>query len=1119
MPDQSIYAQNQTQIMKKKLLVALKQLAMRLIVIQILLAFFVFASYATDARGQEVLNRKISISVRNTELKNVLEQVQILVDAKFVFSPSIINVKRKLSFTLQDNTVAEFLKKMVLPLGIGYKAVGNMIILYDARDKDEANKILVIDEIVQAERATADRDVSGAVVNEKNEPVAGASVLIRGTRIGTLTDAQGKFRLSVPGNQIVTLEISSVGYQTQIVEVNASTNAVTVNLSTNVGGMDEVVVIGYGTQRKGDITSSVVSLKSENFVKAPVKDIGQLMQGKFAGVIINNTSGDPTSNVGIQLRGRTTLFGASSSPLILIDGMPGDFNTISPEDIESIDVLKDGSAAAIYGIRANNGVVIITTKKHSNAKTNTVEYSAVFGTEKVARKLDLLTAQDVRSLLQDTSLHYTGKDNGYNTDWFKEATRSPKTQIHNLTFRGGSRNTNYIFNLNYRNIEGIFLKTFNNQFSGRADIQHRMFDDKLKFDFQLLGRQVKSQNGDGYVYHQVNIQNPTSPVKNTDGTWFEEHTIDYDNPISLIEEYDRSFKSQYTRFNANVVYEPMKNLSLTALFGYGKYNHQVGFSTTHEHRNNTEGSNGGFVSIDTRESIDRLFEFTTEYKKIFGKHNLRTWLGYSYQENEAWGAYADNNSFQTDVFGYANIGFGYGLQNSTAHMSSYRGDNNIIGFFGRVSYQFMDRYLLMASLRREAHSHLKGANKPWGWFPAVSAGWKLNEEEFIKSLNVFDNLKLRYGFGITGNAPNSPFLALTRLNYSGFVYVNGQWIRALSPASNPNPALRWEEKKEHNLGLDFSVMRDRLFGSFDLYDRTTDGLLYDFQVPVPPNLYPSTRANVGVLNTKGIEVSVSYRPVVKKDFEWTTQALYSSSTTKLVRLSNDLYKLTNDYFEAGYLAPPIYDATHIVKVGEKIGNIWGYKVTDIDENGRWIYQDSTGKSVPSAGFKKEFKNKHVLGNGLPKFYLGWNNTFRYRNLDLNLTMRGAFGYQIVNIQRLLYEPRNDETALNRLKSGYDKVFGKAVLSKNEPGSFNSYYVEDGDFWKIDNVVLGYNFNTSKIKYIKNARVYVSLLNALTFTDYSGIDPEVDWGGLTPSRDPSSKYPTTRQYSVGLNVTF
>lgn len=1092
---------------------------MRLVITQVLIASFVIVSYATDARGQEVLNRKFSITVKGTELKTILEQVQTLTDARFVFSPSIINVKKKLSISVSNQTIEDFLQQTVRNLGIGYKAIGSIIVLYDARDREEITTIALLSEMVSDGRPDADRELTGTVTNEKSEPVGGASVFIRGSKIGTTTDLQGKFRLSVPGGQGVTLEISSVGYQTQTVEVNAGTNLVNVILSTSIGGLNEVVVIGYGTQKKGDVTSSVVSLKSENFVKAPVKDIGQLMQGKFAGVIINNSSGDPTSNVGIQLRGRTTLFGASSSPLILIDGMPGDFNTLSPEDIESIDVLKDGSAAAIYGIRANNGVVIITTKKHSNLKTNTVEYSFVLGTEKVARKLKTLTAGDMRRLLQDTSLHYTGKDNGFDTDWFDEATRSPITQIHNLTFRGGSRNTNYIFNLNYRDIEGIFLKTFNNQFTGRADIQHRMFNDKLKFNFQLLGRQIKSQNGDGWVYHQVNIQNPTSPVKNPDGTWFEEKTIDYDNPIGLIKEFDRSFKSQYTRLNANVVFEPVKDLSVTALFGYGKFNHQIGFSTTHEHRNNTEGSNGGFASADTRESIDRLFEITAEYKKTLGDHNFRAWLGYSYQENENWGAYAENNSFQTDAFGYANIGFGYGLQNSTANMSSYRSESNIIGFFGRASYAFMDRYLLMASLRREAHSNLYGANEPWGWFPAVSVGWKLNEEAFISRLNIFDELKLRYGFGITGNAPNSAFLALTRLNYSGFAYVNGEWIRTLSPASNPNPALRWEEKKEHNVGLDFSVMRGRVFGSIDWYDRTTDGLLYDYQVPVPPNLFPSTRANVGVLNTQGIEVSVSYRPIVTPKFDWTTQVLYSSSSTKLVSLSNDLYKLTNNYFESGFLAPPIYDATHIVRVGERIGDIWGYKVTDIDENGRWMYEDSTGKSVPSASFKKEFKNKHVLGNGLPKFYLGWNNTFRYKSFDLNVTMRGAFGFQIVNIQRLLYEPRNDETSYNRLLSGYDKVFGKAVLSKNEPVSFNSYYVEDGDFWKIDNVVLGYNFNTSKWKYVRNVRVYCSLLNALTITGYSGIDPEVDWGGLTPSRDPSSKYPTTRQYSVGANITF
>jgi hypothetical protein len=397
-------------------------------------------------------------------------------------------------------------------------------------------------------------------------------------------------------------------------------------------------------------------------------------------------------------------------------------------------------------------------------------------------------------------------------------------------------------------------------------------------------------------------------------------------------------------------------------------------------------------------------------------------------------------------------------------------------------------------------------------------GWRINEEPFAQNLAFVDNLKLRAGYGVTGNPPKDSFLGVATLSYADYFLVNGSWIRSLVPSQNPNPNLRWEEKKEFNFGLDYSFKNDRIYGSIDYYIRRIDGLLYDYQVPSPPNIYTSTRANVGVMENKGLEVMVSVVPVKTPDFSWTAQVLYSTNSNKLVSLSNDLYQLATNYFTTGNTGIPIQTHTHIVEIGKEIGNFHGYKVVDVTDDGNWIYETRDGERVEYENFTRSFDDKRIIGNGIPKFHAGLNNTILYKNFDLSVTMRGSFDYQIINYQRMYYENTGDER-YNRLKSAYDKVFGKAVLNKNTPLEFNSYYVEDGDFWKIDNITLGYNFKKTNLKFIRSARVYVSSLNTFTITGYKGIDPEVNWTGLTPGIDNRDKYPTTRTFTLGANITF
>ncbi len=1088
---------------------------MKFTVLQIIIATTVTAlAYSHDSNGQEVLEKKVSLKVTNENMKSVLKKIEHQIAIIFTYNADLLANKNKVTVEFDSTRLSDAID-LLFDHSVEYETLNNQVIL-------RPRKRSSIDQPANSDATQpAAIRISGVVTDEQNLSLPGVNVLEKGTTNGTTTDTNGAFSLTVD-NENSILVFSFIGFQTQEVPVGTRTDF-SISLTPDVQSLEEVVVVGYGTQKKADVTSSIASVKSEDFVTGAVKDAGQLLQGKVAGLTIANPSGDPTSGVQVLLRGNTTINGANITPLVLVDGIPGDLNTVAPNDIESIDVLKDGSAAAIYGVRGNNGVILITTKRFKKGEINSLDYSVQLSTQRIARKLDMLTAADYRQQIADGTRDASW-DNGANTDWLKETTQNPFSQVHNLTFRGGSSTTNYLFNFNYRAFNGIMLKSDNDVFNGRVDIVHTMFNDKLKFNLGIIGRQnTYTTTGDGYsfngwTYRQMMIQNPTSPIKDQDGNWFQEGIFDYDNPLARIYESDGRNKSQYTRYNARIMYTPIDGLSLNANMAYDKNNQSRGYSETKKHISTTRDGRNGYASIGDDENIYRFLELTGEYKKNINDHEFSVLGGYAYQENEWLGSWLQNYDFPTDAFGYANIGTGKALAEGKAAMGSYRGITNLISFFGRATYSFKDKYLLMASVRHEAASQLYGTKKPWGTFPAISVGWRINEESFMQGISSLDNLKLRAGFGVTGNPPKNSFLGVATLSYSDYFLINGSWVRSLVPSSNPNPDLRWEEKKEYNIGLDYGFFNDRLYGSIDYYIRRIDGLLYEYQVPSPPNLYTSTNANVGLMENKGLEISMSIVPVKTPDFKWTAQFLFSTNANKLVSLSNDLYKLETNYFTAGNTGVPIQTYTHLVEIGKKLGNFHGYKVVDVTDDGNWIYENKAGERVDYANFNRSFDDKKVIGNGIPKFHAGFNNTIAYKNFDLGITMRGSFGYQIINYQRMYYENTGDER-YNRLKSAYNKIFGKAVLNKNIPLEFNSYYVEDGDFWKIDNITLGYRFNNLKVKAIRSARLYISSMNTFTITKYKGIDPEVDWTGLAPGIDNRDKYPTTRTFTLGADITF
>ncbi|WP_081698265.1 TonB-dependent receptor [Bacteroides graminisolvens] len=1064
-----------------------------------LLFLCTFSAFAVDAHSQ---NARVTIHKVQVPLEDILNEIESQTDYLFLYTNEI-DVDKKATVKVKSQPVSQLLNGLLAKSGITYQMEGTHIILSEKK--------------VEEHQALPDKiKVTGTVKDANGEVIIGASVVEENTTNGTITDISGNFVLTVSDNAVV--KVSYIGYVAQQVKA-VQGKPLNIVLREDTKTLDEVVVIGYDIQRKGDVTSSVASIKSEDFSKGAVKDVGQLIQGKVAGLAITNPSGDPTSGTQIKLRGTNTIGGANTDPLVLIDGVPGSLSTVAPEDVESVDVLKDGSAAAIYGTRGTNGVILITTKQAKGAQINSVEYNAYVSTSQIVKKLDMLTADEFRAM-------YPTEDHGANTDWLEEITRTPLTHVHNLSLQGGNSSTSYIANLNYKSGQGIMLKSGIESFQGRIEILHKMFDGKLQLKFGMIGKknQFSSTSSagsfNGYTYRQAILRNPTDPVKNEDGTWYENlNKFEYENPVARLEESTGNVKNTEMRYLGNIIYNPLKDLKLTAMMSYVRSNRNHGYSESLEHISALRDGYFGWSSVGANTRMEKLFELTALYSKSINDHKFSVLGGYSYNETDYEDMYFANYGFQDDYFGgWHNIGIGSALKLGKADASSSKSTTNLVGFFGRATYSYLDKYLLMASLRYEGASQLWGTDNEWGIFPSVSLGWRITQEAFMKEQRLFDDLKLRVGYGVTGSQPANPFLGIAMLKYDKYAYVDGKWVQTIVPASNANPDLKWEEKRETNIGLDFTMLKGRLSGTIDLYNRDVEGLIYNYTVPTPPNFYPTTTANGGKMQNRGIEVLLNIVPVIAKDFEWNTTFTFSTNSNKLKSLDGSVFKTDYDYFDTGWLAEPVKTSSHRVQVGEKIGNFWGFKVVDVDNNGKWIYEDKDGKLVPYDEFSRAPEEKKIIGNGLPQMYAGWNNYVQYKNFDLSISMRGAFNFDIINEARMYYENSKNSRLENRLKSVNNKIFGKTMLSKEVDPEFNSYYVEKGDYWKIDNVTLGYTLKNVG-KYIKSIRLYGSILNALTITGYDGVDPEVSASGLNPGYDSRDQYPSIRSFTFGVGFKF
>lgn len=952
--------------------------------------------------------------------------------------------------------------------------------------------------------ALAQKKISGVVTSLNGEPLPGVVVIQKGTSNVVQTDAYGNFVISVTDGSNSTFNFSCLGYKDVDVTYSGQ-NPFSVTLEDEFTQLNDVVVIGYGTTTKKEVTGSVASLKSEDFVSGNNSSPYDLINGKIAGLsIIKGDGADPNGGVSVQLRGTTTM-SAGASPLVVIDNViGGTIDSINPEEIESIDVLKDGSAAAIYGTRGTNGVILITTKRGKKGESARVDFSTYVSTQSVSRKTEMLSADEFRQVL---ATGRTGFDGGASTDWLDAISRkTPITQYYNLALSGGSQNMAYRASASYTDDKGLIKKSDRQDLRGSINLEQGLLDNRLNISYKLNYSSRVAHPTDQYVVQQAVRRNPTEPIfdeadKAHGGYYTNTAPFQYYNPVAMLNESD--VENRYRTFLGSVraSYKLLDCLTLSAT---GSFNQYSGSSSSYKSKYYPQDAvRNGEASVNNYWNLTKLLDIEANFSKKFGDHSLQVLAGYSYSDNVYETSYMWNKNYDADYFKWHNIGSGSGLQDGEASMSSSKESSKLIAFLGRAVYNYKEKYLISASLRYEGSSRF-GANHKWGLFPAVSVGWRISEENFMKGIKWIDDLKLRVGYGVTGNQDIANYQSLARLTTSGKFYYNGQWINSYGPASNKNDDLKWERKGEFNVGVDFSVLGGVITGTIDYYDRTTRDLLYTYAVPVPPNLYSRKFTNVGVIQNRGVEFTLGATPLRRENFVWTSTLTLAHNSNFLKSFSNSDYAM--QYLEMGYIDTDFKQYTERIYEGQPIGNFYAPVFTGMDENGNATYKGvAAGEAVNESVYE-------VIGNAYPDLTFGWGNNLKYKNWDLSFLFRGSIGNDVANIQRLFYEGYYYFGGKNILKSTLDSPDNAGQTT------WSSHFVEDGSFLKLSNVTLSYTWKPN-VSWLRALRVYLTGENLLIITGYKGVDPEVSLNGLAPGIAWDSYYPAARTFLLGVNISF
>lgn len=1102
----------------------------------------VLFAYTSDA--QSIDDIRISLKLDQQDLPQVFKEIEEKSGMSFTYQFSTTLFKdnpSRISLQAENETLSKILYDIAGQSGLSFKQVNeNISVKVRNTELFSAGTTSAVEEI----------KIKGTVLDEKGNSIPGATVLVKGTTTGTATDLNGAFSFNVPDG--ATLIISFVGYVTQEVAIGNRQN-IEVVLKEDAAQLDEVVVVGYGSQKKSDLTGAISSLNADDLTSGgTVSNVAQAIQGRASGVVVTQNSKAPGGSMSIRIRGANSV-SSSNEPLYVVDGFPTDNGiNINPEDIASMEILKDASATAIYGSRGANGVVLISTKRGKAGEGN-IAINAYTSTQNVIMPFNMLDGKDYMNLANDLYKEINGQENqengaytasqlasDVNTDWIDVTTRRSLVQNYSLQITGGSEKTKILTSLGYFDQEGVLNNTSFSRLSGRVNVDHQI-NDYIKTGVTMMAQRENSnyQVYDGNilnsnVLYSILTYDPTVPVYNADGSFARPPGGRGDNPLANLTA--RQNDVQKSTLNGSMFLEIALAKGLKARIDAGTEIREDRLGGYLSRASYQGGINDGVANLSSYSLTHNLFDmFLTYDKDINDRHTFQVMGGYSYEKyiNESNGI--NVYGFSTDLYGYNNVG----AASTITGVSSGKSENLLVSFFGRGNYSLDDKYLFTFTVRADGSSRFGEENK-WGVFPSGSFAWRVVDEDFMQNQTLFSDLKFRMGYGRTGNERIGNYASYglvsnAKYTYDGFTNSSGTYLNNTSPE---NSKLKWETTDQYNLGVDFSLFDNRLTFNLDGYYKRTDNLLIRVNLPKYSG-YSSGLSNVGSTENKGFEFGMEYQVPTSSDFSWKTGLNFSVNKNKVLSLGDQSEILLTSSKPIGNVSEESYA---IIQEGQPLGSLYGYKYIGVLQEGETyapqpnskagdpLFVDVNGDGLITSA------DRSIIGSAYPKFTFGFNNSFFYKNFDLSLFFYGKVGNDLLNMTRMNLEWNRTEESLNRWTPSNTEtdIPRNGFFYSQYGGYINDHFIEDASFVRLRNITLGYNVPL-KTKAVQSIRIYAMGENLFTISNYSGWDPEVDtkgyendnlvkYGGNAQSANAGAgldfnSYPSMRSFTIGISAKF
>ena len=1076
------------------------------------------------AVNTEAQNAVITFPSNSISVGQLIEEIEKQTDYLVVYSNREIDTNRQVIIQNKSAKVSSYLKETLAKVGIGYKFENDYIIL--------SKNTSLLDQIQQEK-------ITGIVTDVKGEPIIGANVSVIGKSIGTITDIDGKFTIQASlGN---TLQVSFIGYKTQTTKV--ANKHITIVLQEDMEMLDEVVVIGYGTVKKSDLTGSVSSISQKNIKDQPMTRLDQALSGRIPGVVVITNSGAPEQSTQIRIRGANSIYGGNS-PLYIVDGVPNTdlFNNLAPNDIQSIEVLKDASATAIYGSRGANGVILVTTKRGAEGKTN-IHLETEQSISTIAKKLDLLSASEYAEFYNEYRREKGAnqdffspdeitqwKKNG-GTDWQDLMFRTAHTQNYKLSISGGIPKLQYLVSMNMMDIEGILKESKSQKFSLRSNITADVTNWlKMNLDVNAVRRKTNKngpRGGVGTIIADAITYSPTLKLKDEEGNWLRDNiNSTKDNPYGrLTQDLDESYTNYLAANLQFMVQLPVKGLSLNfqGAAHYKDYKNRWMKSNAKDLRAQNNSANN-----NQNDSFDWYNVNQINYAREWKEHKLNLMGAIELSQSPPTGLSNEVANLRTESVDFWNLSLGdMNLFSNSFSRSS------LVSLMGRAMYQFKDRYLLTATIRRDGSSKFQGKNK-WGNFPSVAVAWRMSEESFIKNLNIFDVLKLRMSWGNTGNQAIGAYSTLGLLAESKYGWGGTSDYPGYGVSGPATPNLTWEKTTQYDLGLDMAFANNRILANIDLYQKNTTGLLLKKPIPYYDG-GGTTWVNLGEVKNRGIEFSLTGIPIQNKNLIWESTFNVSYSKNEVVSLGDETRLHPGTKLDQASLN------TAVLQVGKPLGSIYGYiweglwRTDEAEEAAKWGQKPGDNKfKEKNVNYKLESDDADIIGQAFPDVILGWNNTIKWKNLDFNLFFQGSLGADRLNLSRYLTNECVSDSRFITSKEGYYNRWTPENQNTKIPNPFSStinsrfetaQYLEKADYLRLKNISIAYTIPRAKTKFA-DIRISLSAQNLFTITSYTGYDPEgtmdiTSNGGnsdINAGVDGGS-YPLPRTFTLGLGFSF